>query len=154
LNLTLLSGKQTWLQWCLLPRPHLYCSVSYRRPKWIRYQKSFIRSMTIYHWRLLESFISTHDHTISCYFETAPTVWYFMFFIFSFYYRNLKNNKLSSLHPMLFRDLINLRKLKPFLISIIPNTRLQYCSLSWIGTCATIKWCGVKLVLWAKASTS
>ena len=37
-----------------------------------------------------------------------------------------------------------------FFKSIIPNTHLQYCWLSWLGTCATITCCRVRLVIWAE----
>ena len=37
-----------------------------------------------------------------------------------------------------------------FFKSIIPYTQLQYCWLSWLGTCATITCCRVKLVIWAE----
>jgi hypothetical protein len=37
-----------------------------------------------------------------------------------------------------------------FFKSIIPCTQLQYCWLSWLGTCATITCFRVKLVIWAE----
>jgi hypothetical protein len=37
-----------------------------------------------------------------------------------------------------------------FFKSIIPYTQLQYCWLSWLGTCATITCFRVKLVIWAE----
>jgi hypothetical protein len=39
-------------------------TISFCSSTWIRYQKSFIRSMTKWHWRLFEPFICIWNHTI------------------------------------------------------------------------------------------